>query len=49
MTADYTPASLPTKLSSDDDFLFRHGFGTEISLPIIQSTPVVTLDTTRLC
>ena len=49
MTDVYTAALLPTKLSSDDNFGFRHGFGAEASLPQTQSLLVVTHDTTRLC
>ena len=49
MTDVYTAALLPTKLSSDDDSEFRHGFGAEVSLPLTQSSPPVTHDTTRLC
>ena len=30
-----------TKPSSDDDSGFRHGFGTEASLPLAQSAPAV--------
>ena len=40
---------LPTKPSSDDDSGFRHGFGAEASLPLAQSAPAVSHDTTRLC
>ena len=40
---------LPTKSSSDDDSGFRHGFGAEASLPLTQSAPAVSHDTTRLC
>ena len=44
-----TAALLPTKPSSDDDSGFRHGFGAEASLPLAQSAPAVTHDTTRFC
>ena len=44
----YTTALLLTKPSSDDDFGFRHGFGAEASLPLAQSAPAVSHDTTRL-
>ena len=44
----YTTALLLTKPSSDDDSGFRHGFGAETSLPLAQSTPAVSHDTTRL-
>ena len=47
MTDARTAAFLPTKPSSDDDSGFRHGF--EGSLPLAQSVPAVTYDTTRLC
>ena len=49
MTDLYTAALLPTKTSSDNDSGFRHSFGAEASLPITQSAPAVTHDTTRLC
>ena len=49
MTDVYTAALHPTNLSSDDNSGFMHGFGTEASLPLTQSTPAVTHDTTRLC
>ena len=49
MTAIYTVALQPTKPSSGDDSGFRHGFGAEASLPLTQSAPVVSHDTTRLC
>ena len=42
-------ALLLTKPSSDDDSGFRHGFGPEASLPLAQSAPAVSHDTTRLC
>ena len=45
----YTTALLLTKSSSDDVSGFRHGFGAETSLPVTQSTPAVSHDTTRLC
>ena len=44
-----TTALLPTKPSSDDDSEFSHGFGAEASLPLAQSTPAISHDTTRLC
>ena len=40
-------ALLPTKLSSDDDSRFRHGFGAEALLPLAQSTPAISHDTIR--
>ena len=43
-----TPLFL-TKFSSDDDSGFRHGFGAEASLPLAQSAPAVSHDTSRLC
>ena len=49
ITDVYTTALLKTKPSSDDDSGFRHGFGAEASLPITQSAPTVSHDTTRLC
>ena len=49
MTDVYIAALLPTKPSSDDDSGFRHGLGAKTSLPLTQSAPVVTHDTTRLC
>ena len=42
-------ALLPIKPSSDDDSVFRQGFGAEASLPLTQSVPAVTNNTTRLC
>ena len=48
MTDVYTAALLPRKPLSDDDSGFRHGFGAEASLPLTQSAPAVTNDTTRL-
>ena len=44
-----TTALLPRKPSSDDDSGFKHGFGTEPSLPLAQSASAVSHDTTRLC
>ena len=44
-----TTTLLPTKPSLDDDSGFRHGFGSEASLPLAQSAPAVSHDTTRLC
>ena len=44
-----TTALLLTKPSSDDVSGFRHGFGAEASLPLAQSDPAVTHDTTRHC
>ena len=49
MTDVYTAALLPTKPSSDDDSGFRHDFRAEASLPLTQSVPAVTHNTTRLC
>ena len=49
ITDVYTTALLPTKPSSDDDSGFRHGFGAEASLPLAQSAPAVSHDTTKLC
>ena len=40
---------LPTKPSSDNASGFRHGLGAETSLPLAQSAPAVSHDTTRLC
>ena len=48
MTDVCTAALLSAKSSSDDDSGFKHGFGTEASLPITRSTPAVTHDITRL-
>ena len=45
----YTTALLLTKPSSDDDSGFRHGSGAVASLPLAQSAPAVSHDTTRLC
>ena len=42
-----TTALLLTKPSSDDDSGFRHGFRAEV--PLAQSAPAVSRDTTRLC
>ena len=49
ITDVYTTALLLTKPSSDDDSGFRHGFGAKASLPLTQSAPAVSYDTTRLC
>ena len=49
ITDVYTTALLLPKPSSDDDFGFRHGFWAEASLPLTQSTPAVSHDTTKLC
>ena len=49
ITDVYTTALLLTKSSSDDDIGFGHGFGAEASLPLAQSAPAVSHDTTRLC
>ena len=49
VTDVYTTALLLTKLSSDDDSEFRHGFGADKSLPLTQSAPEVSDDTTRFC
>ena len=49
ITDVYTTALLLTKPSSDDDSGFEHGFGVEASLPLAQSDPTVSHDTTRLC
>ena len=43
----YTVALLPTKPSSDDDSGFRHSFRAQESLPLIQSIPAQTHNTTR--
>ena len=48
MTDACTAVLLPTKPSSEDDSGFRHSFGAEASLPLTQSAPAVTHDTTRL-
>ena len=42
-------ALLPRKPSSDDDSGFKHGFGAEASLPLAQSAPAASHDTTTLC
>ena len=50
ITDVYTTALLLRKPSSDDDDSgFRHGFGAKVSLPLAQSAPVVSHDTTWLC
>ena len=49
ITDVYTTAMLLTRSSSDDDSGFRHGFGAEVSLPLAQSAPAVSHDTTRNC
>ena len=49
ITDGCTTALLPTKPSSDDDSGFKYGFGAEASLPLVQSDPAVSHDTTRLC
>ena len=49
ITDVYTTALLLTKPSSDDDSGFRHGFRAKASLPLTQSTPAVSHDTTRFC
>ena len=41
ITYVYTTTLLPTNPSSDDDSGFRYGFGTEASLPLVQSAPAV--------
>ena len=48
MTAGQTAVFLPRKPSSADDSGFKHCFGAEASLPIIQSIPELLHDTTRL-
>ena len=48
MTDVHIAVLLPTKPSSDDDSEFGHGFEAEASLPLTQSAPAVTHDTTRL-
>ena len=45
----YTTALLLTKPSSDNDTGFGHGVGAEASLPLAQSAPAVSHNTTRLC
>ena len=49
MTHVCTTTLLPTKPSSDDDSRFRHDFGAEALLPLVQSAPAVSHNTTRLC
>ena len=49
MTDVYTAELLPTNPLSDDDSGFRHGFEAKASLPLTQSTPAVTHNTTTLC
>ena len=49
ITDVYTTTLLLTTPSSDDDSGFRHCFGAEASLPLTQSAPAVSHDTTRLC
>ena len=49
MTDVSTAALLPTKPSLDDDSGFMHGFGSEASLPLAQSTQAVTHDDIKLC
>ena len=49
ITDVYTTALLLTKPSSFDDSGFRHGFGTEVSLPLTQRAPAVSHDSTRFC
>ena len=49
ITGVYTATLLLTKPLSDDDSGCRHGFGTEASLPLAQSTPAIFHNTTRLC
>ena len=44
-----TTALLLTKPSSDDDSGFRYGFRTEASLPLAQSAPAVSHNTTIHC
>ena len=39
---------LPVKSSSDDDPGFRHGFRAKASLPLTQSAPAISHNTTRL-
>ena len=48
MTDVYATVLLPAKPSSDDDTGFWHGFTAEASLPLTQSDPAVTHDTTSL-
>ena len=47
-TAAKEAVLLPVRSSSDDDPGFRHGFGAEASLPLTQSAPAVSHNTTRL-
>ena len=47
ITDVYTTALLLTKPSSGDDSGFKLVFGAEASLPLAQSTPAVSYDTTR--
>ena len=47
-TAAKEAVLLPVESSSDDDPGFRHGFGAEASLPLIQGAPAVSHNTTRL-
>ena len=49
MTDVCTAVLLPTKPTSNNDSGFRHSFEAETSLPLTQSAPAVTHDTTRLC
>ena len=49
MTDICTAVLLLTKPSSDDNFGFRHGFGSKASSSLMQSAPAVTHDTARLC
>ena len=49
ITDVYTTALLLTNPSSNDDSGIRHGFRAEASLPLAQSAPAVSHDTTRLC
>ena len=46
-TAAKEAVLLPVKSLSDDDPWFRHGFGAEASLPLIQGALVVSHNTTR--
>ena len=48
MSDFYTAALLLTKPRSDDNSAFRHGFRAKASLPLTQSTPAVTHNTTLL-
>ena len=47
-TAAKEAVLLPVKSSSDNDPGFRHGFGAEASLPLIQGAPAVSHNTTKL-